>query len=190
MWKSYKPASAKLPRSFSMLRAMASNMRIERIDAALERCVKYLSATDTTDKEIENLLTQSLLILICAEFEKKFRELIRERCSSVNDKSINEYVESHIRRSPRGLKPSDVAGMLAQFGRAHKDEFDRRRDEDRQSESMYSSIVTNRNGVAHGQGSSATLEEVKRYYEGGHVLLDYFKDALWIEENAAPIHGR
>ena len=48
----------------------------------------------------------------------------------------------------------------------------------------------NRNSVAHGEGSSATLEEVKRYYEGGHVLLDYFKDALWIEDTMpAPIHG-
>ena len=90
-------------------------MRIERIDAALEGCVKYLSATDVTDKEIENLLTQSLLVLICAEFERKFRELIRERCSSVNDRSIHEYVESHVRRSPRGLKPSDIAGTLARI---------------------------------------------------------------------------
>ena len=184
-WKSYKPASVKLPRSFSMPRAVACNMRIERVDAALEGCVKYLSATDVTDKEIENLLTQSLLILICAEFEKKFRELIRDRCSSVNDRSINEYVESHIRRSPRGLRPSDIADTLAQFGRAHKDKFDRRRHENRQAESMYSSIVVNRNSVAHAADSRATLEEVKGYYEGGHVLLDYFKDALWLEDDAA-----
>ena len=54
---------------------------------------------------------------------------------------------------------------------------------------MYSSIVDNRNSVAHGRGSSATLEEVRRYYEGGRVLLDYFKDALWLEDDAAPIHG-
>ena len=128
-----------------MPRAAVSNMRIERIDAALERCVKYLSTADVSDKEIENLLTHSLLILICAEFEKKFRELLRERCSSVNDRSINEYIESHVRRSPRGLKSSDIADILAQFGPMHREEFKRRREENRQAESMYSSIVTNRN---------------------------------------------
>ena len=165
-------------------------MRIERVDAALERCVRYLSAADATDKEIESLLTHSLLILICAEFERKLKELIRQRCSSVSDRSINKYVESHIRRSPRSLQVSDIVGTLAQFGRAHKDKFDRRRKENnRRAESMYSSIVNNRNNVAHGEGSSATLEEVKQYYEGGHVLLDYFGDALWLEDDAAPIHG-
>ena len=147
---------------------------------------KHLSAVETVDKEVENLLVQSLLILIYAEFERKFRELIRDRCSSVSDKSINEYIESHVRRSPRGLNPSDVAGTLTQFGPTHKKIFDRQRGENRQIESMYSSIINNRHNIAHGEGSNATLEEVKQYYENGHEVLDYFKDALfWSEEEDA-----
>lgn len=154
-------------------------MRIRRIDDAINRCVRHLSTAQAIDKEVESLLAQSLLILICAEFERKFRELIRERCSSISDGSIGRYIDSHIARAPRGLKLSDVSGTLAQFGSTHKEEFDRQRGENRQAEDMYSSIVSNRHRVAHGDGSNATLEEVKQYYERGHEVLDYFKDALF-----------
>lgn len=164
-------------------------MHIYRIDNAIEQCGRHLSAMQTTDKEVENLLAQSLLILICAEFERKFRDLIMERCSSVIDKPVNEYIGSYTRTILRSLNVGAVSDTLARFGPMHREEFKRRRDKNKQAESMYSSIVTNRNSVAHGEGSNATLEEVRRYYEGGHVLLDYFKDALWIEDDTAPIHG-
>ena len=141
------------------------------------------------DKEVEVLSAQSLLILICAELEKKFRALIMERCSSVTDKPVNEYIGSHTQTILRSLQLDAISGTLARFGPMHKEEFMRRRDEDKQAEQMYISIVADRNRVAHCEGSDATLEDVKQYCEGGHVLLDYFKDALWIEDDAAPIHG-
>ena len=164
-------------------------MRIRRIDDAIERCRKHLSAAEAVDKEVEVLLAQSLLILVCAEFEKKFRALIMERCSSVTDKPVNEYIGSYTQTILRSLQLDAISGTLARFGPMHKEEFMRRRGEDKQAEQMYISIVADRNRVAHGEGSDATLEDVKQYYEGGHVLLDYFKDALWIEDDAAPIHG-
>ena len=164
-------------------------MRIHRIDDAIERCGKHLSAAKAVDKEVEVLLAQSLLILICAEFEKKFRALIIERCSSITDKPVSEYIGSYTQTILRSLQLDSISGTLGRFGPMHKEEFKRRREEDTQADSMYSSIVANRNKVAHGEDSSATLEDIKRYYEGGHVLLDYFKDALWIENDAAPIHG-
>ena len=51
---------------------------------------------------------------------------------------------------------------------------------------MYENMLTNRNLVAHGEGSEATIRDVKRYYEEGHVVLDYFRDALRDEGDAAP----
>ena len=164
-------------------------MRIHRIDDAIERCGRHLSSTQTADKEVENLLAQSLLILICAEFEKKFRALIMERCSSVTDKPVNKYIGSYTRTILRSLQLNAVSETLARFGPMHKEEFKCRRDKNKQTKTMYNSIVTNRNKVAHGEGSDATLKDVKQFYEGGHVVLDYFKDALWIEDDAAPIHG-
>ena len=154
-------------------------MRIRRIDDAIERCGKHLSTAEAVDKEVEVLLAQSLLILICAEFEKKFRALIIERCSSVTDKSVREYIGSYTQTILRGLQLDAISGTLARFGPMHKEEFMRRRNGNKQAEQMYSSIVADRNRVAHGEGSDATLEDVKQYYEMGHEMLDYFRDALF-----------
>ena len=165
-------------------------MRIPRIDDAIERCRRHLSAAEAIDKEVEILLAQSLLILICAEFEKKFRTLIMERCSSVTDKSVNEYIGSYTQTIPRSLQISAISDTLARFGPAHREEFKRRRDDNKQIESMYSSIVSDRNKVAHGEGSDATLEDVKQFYEGGHEVLDYFRDALLGSQNNDVPKGR
>ena len=152
-------------------------MRIRRIDEALERCGEHLSEIEIIDKEVESLLAQSMLILICAEFERKLRELILERCSSVSDVAIREYIGNCTR--VRSLKASDVSGLLAQFGEICKSEFRRLLEENGEAATLYESIRNNRNRVAHGEGSNATFRDVKQYYEGGHLVLDYFREALW-----------
>ena len=158
-------------------------MRIERIDAALERCDEHLSIAGAVDEVIESLLTQSLLILICAEFEKKYRELIIDRCSSVSDRSLRDYVENCTRTSFRSLKITEISGLLARFGSIHKAEFNRRLSEDGIKES-YDSILNNRNRIAHGDGSDVTFRDIKKYYEKRHVVLDCFRESLRVE--AAP----
>ena len=166
-------------------------MRIKRIDEALERCGEHLSAVETIDEEVESLLTQSILILICAEFERKLRELVLERCASVSDSAISEYIDNCTR--VRSLKTSDVSGLLAQFGDVCKSEFRRLLEENSDTETEYESIRSNRNRVAHGEGSNATFLEVKRYYERGHVVLDYFREALWgggLGEEVAPVDAQ
>ena len=159
-------------------------MRIKRIDDALMRCEEHLSRIDVVNVEVRNLLVQSLLILICAEFERKFKALTIERCSSVSDESIMSYIEKTIERTFRGLRLHDVSNLLARFGPIHKEEFKRLRGG--KTDQMYSSIVDNRNNVAHGRSSNVTIREVKLYYEEGHVVLDHFEKALGVrEENHA-----
>ena len=157
-------------------------MRIRRIDDAIERCGQHLSAAGSIEK-IDDFLAQFLLMLIYSEFENKFRNLITERCSSVTDEPVKKYIGNCTPKVSRSLRLNDVSDTLLLFGQIHKKEFRRRCDENRQVESMYSSIVTNRNKVAHGAGTDATLEDVKQYYEEGHKVLDYFKDALWVEDD-------
>lgn len=157
-------------------------MRIHRIDDAIERCEQHLSVAGSIDK-IEDFLAQFLLVIICSEFENKFRELITERCSSITDKPIKDYIGNCTSRVSRSLSLKNVSGTLNLFGEMHKEEFKRRRNENKLAEDMYSNIVTNRHNVAHRAGSNATLKDVKRFYEEGHKVLDYFKDALWVEDD-------
>ena len=161
-------------------------MRIDRIDRELARCGEHCRSADPMDSKVENLLTGSILILICSEFERKFKDLILDRCSSVSDESIRKYIEESIRNVLRSLGIDELSGLLGKFGPLHKKEFRRRLDENNTVKAMYGNILTNRNLVAHGEGSNATMREVKRYYEEGHVVLDYFRDALRGEGDGAP----
>ena len=79
-------------------------MRLARIDRTLEKCEEHLSETDAFGTEIESLLTQSVLVIMCAEFERKIEELIRDKCSSVVDESIVEFMESCINAVFRSIK--------------------------------------------------------------------------------------
>ena len=77
------------------------------------------------------------------------------------------------------MRLGDITELLARFGPSHKDEFRRQLVANPVAESLYSSILTDRNSVAHGEGSNVTFRDIVRYYEEGHVVLDYFRDALF-----------
>ena len=161
-------------------------MRIDAIDVAIDKCAAHLSPGKDVDETLSGLLTNALLMLICAEFEKKFREMIKDRCSSVSDRSVKSYIDGYTETALRGLRITDVSGLLGKFGDRHKREFRRLLNENRKSENMYNSLVTNRHSAAHGGGPAATFGDIRAYYEEGRSVLDCFRKALWIpDENGA-----
>lgn len=173
-----------LNRSFSAS-ALTADMRILRIDQALEKCEAHLSLEEAVEAEVQSLLAQSLVILIYAEFEQKVRELIRERCRSVaaTDDSVREFLDSCAESAFRGLKISEIAGLLRRFGESHKEAFNQRLEQNQRAKNMYDSIWINRHEIAHGEGSAVTVGDVKQYYEHGHCVLDYLRDALFQDES-------
>ena len=153
-------------------------MRIARIEQTLERCDEHLTAASAYGTEIESLLTQSLLVLMCAEFERAIESLVQEKCSSVTDGSIREFLGSCVGAVFRSVKSSEIAGLLNRFGPTYKESFKQKMEENPVAVTFYNNIVTNRHGVAHSEGSNATFREVKQFYEQGHVVLDFFREAL------------
>jgi len=166
-------------------------MRIAPIDEALDLCREHLSPAGSVDARIEALLTQALLVLIYAEFESKYRRLIEERCNEglidVQDDNFSSFVRSYTKDEPRSLRSGEIAGLLGRFGKESKRDFRQKLGNNQQAEHMYDSIVTIRNRLAHGGERNATFLDVARYYEEGHVVLDYFRDAL---DTRNPSHPR
>jgi len=154
-------------------------MRIDHIEETLEKCTEHLSSASAYGTEIESLLTQSLLVLMCVEFERKIKALVQEQCSSVTDTSIKVFIISCVGVVFRSAGSGEMAGLLNRFGSTHKEAFNQKTKENQRAVTYYDNIVTNRNRIAHSEGSSnATFQEVKRFYEEGHVVLDYFREAL------------
>jgi len=113
-----------------------------------------------------------------AEFEQTVKSLVQEKCLSVKDESIREFLGSCLGNIK--LSPDDITGLLKRFGPAHRETFRHKQKDDQAAECFlfFDNIVTNRHKVAHSEGSNATFREVKRFYEEGHVVLDYFREAL------------
>ena len=153
-------------------------MRIARIDETLEKCDEHLSATSTYGTEIESLLTYSVLVLMCAEFEMAIEAALQEKCSSVSDPSINAFFRSCVDAVFRSVASSELAGLLNRFGPIYKQSFTQKANDDPITITFYNNIVVNRHRVAHSIGSNATFREVKRFYEEGHMVLDFFRNAL------------
>ena len=84
-------------------------MRIARIDEALEKCHEHLSATSTYGTEIESLLTYSILVLMCAEFENAIEAALQEKCSSISDPSISAF----FRETPNNVGVADGLAVAA-----------------------------------------------------------------------------
>jgi RiboL-PSP-HEPN len=159
-------------------------MRIIRIDQTLERCEEHLSSSFAYGTEIESLLTQSILVIMCAEFEQAIEDLVQQKCSSVEDGSIKEFLGSCVSAVFRSVKSSEIAGLLNRFGPSYKEAFKQKTDDNARAVTLYNNIVTNRHGVVHSEGSNATFREVKQFYEEGHVVLDFFQQALMQSESA------
>ena len=177
MSREYTSVSAKLNRSFSAGKSTA-DMRIPRIDQALEKCEAHLSLGEAVEAEVQSLLAQSLLILIYAEFERKVRALIRQRCQYEADNSVRGFLDSCAESSFRGLKIGEIAGLLNRFGASHKEVFNQHLEQNQKVRNRYDSILNNRHKIAYGEFS-----DVKQYYEHGHCVLDYVRAALFQDES-------
>src|SRR6266568_7812149 len=98
-------------------------MRIARIDQTLEQCENHLSSTSAFGTEIENLLTGSLLVIICAEFERKIESIIQEKCATINDLFLRQFIDSCVGAVFRSVKSSEIAGLLNRFSPDYKESF-------------------------------------------------------------------
>jgi len=157
-------------------------MRLQRIEFALEQCEQHLEHSAAYGTEIESLLTQSVLVIMCAEFEQKIEDIVRSKCGSVEDKAIKEFLSSCVAAVFRSVKSSELAGLLNRFGPEYKDAYKVRADDQQRAVTYYNNIVTNRHAIAHHLGSTVSFREAKLFYEEGHVVLDFFNDVLLTDE--------
>jgi len=154
-------------------------MLIPRIDRALSECEVYIFNLEHVNPEIVNFLAQSMFIMVYAEFEKQVRILMRERCSVTGDAGLAGYMKNSMNQVIRGISIRQLSQILKYFGPENREEFLNKLEENSRAKTMYENILENRNNLAHGESSQATFSDVKSFYEGGHLVLDYFREALF-----------
>ena len=139
-------------------------MRIDWIDQMLEVCQEHLATSHAYGTEIEILLTYALLVRIYAEFEQRIEAIVTEKSTAIRH---------------RGIRVRNLSELLKDLGEQYQTAWSARRSENRQAEAAYSNIVEQRHQTAHESGSNATFQEVRAWYESGHIILDFFRETLF-----------
>jgi hypothetical protein len=153
-------------------------MRIQKVDEAISACEQHLRVTDSEGTQIEALLTRSLLVLTCSAFEEQIERIIDARTQSLGDVPMQVFFQSCVGAVFRSTKSNEIAGLLGRFGSQFKESFNRKAAADPVAVTFYNNIVTNRHGVAHTQGLNCTLNDLRSFYDRGHVVLDYLRDTM------------
>ena len=151
-----------------------------KIDDLINTCAAVNAASGIKREEIEKILVHALLINMCAEFEMILKNLTDERCSGGSDPVVCAYAKSFSDAAFASPSAKNIGDTVKRFGDASIERFNTLRRENGEAWDAYRSIVTNRNHAAHGRPVQMTMSEVKKFYESGHVVLEWFKDALWV----------
>ena len=152
-----------------------------KIDNLIIACAAVNAADGIRREEIEEILVHALLINMCAEFEKILKDLTDKRCSEANDPVVCAYARSFSDAAFTSPGPKNIGDAVKRFGNASSEKFQTLRSENREAWEAYGSLVTNRNHAAHGRPVQVTMSDVKEFYKRGRVVLDWFKDALWVD---------
>jgi len=159
-------------------------MKIDRIEKSLNDCK---SLPPEIKPEIKDLLTRAILISICIEFNEKIKLLTQDKLSIIQDHSIKTFTLSCIENefSTRNPNYKTIKKLVERFGESCKEKFQKEIDKIHQKDlviTYYNNIFDNRNKAAHHQTIDATLEDVGKFYEKAHLVLDCFQKALEIYE--------
>ena len=153
-------------------------MRIGRIDRSLAVCESHLESTNSFNTEIDSLLAGAVLVIAYAEFESFINSSIQEKAQLMENEVPPVLLRDDGSPGHRGMLTSRLSDLLDHIGSEYQARFKANITGNQRAESYYNNVVTNRHNFAHSSISVVTFQEVKAFYQEGHVVLDFFRDTL------------
>lgn len=152
-------------------------MDFKRIDAAVATCKSHIDATGARGTEIESFLVSYLLVTIAADFEIRLEAIVSKRAERTADPHIQSFVRVAAGRIIRGIKISEITGVLGHFGSDCKESFSKEI-ADTLPHTCYDNILANRHMVAHQTGPNMTFAELETALPESKKVLDAVASAL------------
>ena len=154
-------------------------MDIPAISQAIEVCAAHLDATLTHGTEVEAYLVGYLLTLIYAEYEKKLSDIVIDKAKASGSAEITTYVGNTIGQVLRGIKLSEISGLLGKFDDKCKQGFSDSI-KDTPAANSYSRLVSHRIDFAHRGVLQISFAELQAAYAESHIILDNFGVVLGV----------
>ena len=117
-----------------------------------------------------------LTVVISGVYEDCIEHLFGERAAKAGDAELQYYVKTTLGERFRNPKYAKIIEMLSKFSPDYVKQL--RGLVEEPARLGLDSIVDNKNLVAHGSVSNATLADVSKYYADAKALLDALEDVL------------
>lgn len=142
----------------------------------ISRVSSRTSVFGAHDPELASYLSSYLAVFISGVYEDCIEHLFLERAERGTDPEVHNYVKSTLAQTFRNPTFQRIAEILTLFSRDYAHQL-RRRVNARAQEAI-TSIVNNKNKVAHGETSNATLSEILDYHNNSYPILDIVEEIL------------
>lgn len=150
--------------------------KLLRTKLVLENCRTHLDASNSPGSEVESYLSQHVLVVLCADTQQHFYEILENRISEVTDPELCNFAISTGKRALRSIGKSELAGFVGHFGQ----DAQRFLNEDLEERvvTMYNNAVQKRHDVAHNSGSNITFRELDEILAAAETVISTFERAI------------
>ena len=158
-------------------------MLIDPIDRILVVCADHLESTHSYGTAIETLLTYALLVRIYAEFEQQIRAALAEKSGSLATAAARAAFAARIKDHYRGIRVRSLSELFVALGEPYRADWAARRAGNPRAVTFYGFIIAQRHQIAHSGAAIADFrgefQNVRAWYESGHIVLDFFRETLF-----------
>jgi len=143
----------------------------EKFDS-IQRNIKI--AEEVNDQKLASMLSSYLVVSISGTYEDCIEYLFIQRAGKNNDKEIQNLVKTLIDLHFRNPNYENIKKMVkaldSKYGTILRDKI-----ADKNIEGI-NSIVTNKNNVAHGEVSNATIRDIKNYHKNALKIFKVLEE--------------
>lgn len=133
------------------------------------------TAEKVKDPKIASMLSDYLVVSISGIYEDCIEHLFIQRAGKNNDKEIQNLVKTFIDQHFRNPKYENIKKLVKALGSEQEKVL---QGIDSKSINGINGIVTNKNKVAHGQTSNATINDIVKYHKSALKIFKTLENIL------------
>jgi len=142
----------------------------------VEQEFKKAQEVSKNDPKIASMLSSYFVVFISGIFEDCVEHLFIERVSKIQDNEIENLVKELIAIQFRNPEYGNIKKLVSTLNPKYGENL-RSKVNDKNIDGL-NSIVTNKNQVAHGEISNATLQDIETYYENALKIFEELENIL------------
>jgi len=135
-------------------------------------------AENVNDPKLASMLSGYLVVSISGTYEDCIEYLFTQRAGKNNDKDIQNLVKTLIDQHFRNPNYENIKKLVGALGSKQKEIIQEIANTNGKSIDGLNSIVTNKNNIAHGKASNATLKDIKGYHQNTLKIFEVLESIL------------